>query len=99
MVINGKTIEIKDITDRVTFNLNYYLAELKYNSNYWKQKSLTSSTALIDNYLKILSEKDFIEGDKQKILDTKSKYYTNEHERFRIEQIKLHQEILKSIKL
>lgn len=96
---HSKTIEIKDITDRVTFNLNYYLDELKYNSNYWKQKSLTSSTALIDNYLKILSEKDFIEGDKQKILDTKSKYYTNEHERFRIEQIKLHQEILKSIKL
>ena len=68
-------------------------------SNYWKQKSLTFSTVLIDNYLKILSEKDFIEGDKQKILDTKSKYYTNEHERFRVEQIKLHQEILKSIKL
>ena len=96
---HSKTIEIKDITDRVTFNFNYYLDELKYDSNYWKQKSLTSSTALIDNYLKILSEKDFIEGDKQKILDTKSKYYTNEHERFRIEQIKLHQEILKSIKL
>jgi hypothetical protein len=96
---HSKTIEIKDITDRVTFNFNYYLDELKYDSNYWKQKSLTSSTALIDNYLKILSEKDFIEGDKQKILDTKSKYYTNEHERFRIEQIILHQEILKSIKL
>ena len=73
--------------------------EVKYDTNYWKQKVEYSSTKLIDNYLKTLSEQDFQEGAKQKVLDNKSKYYKKWNEEFRIEQIKLHQEILKSINL
>lgn len=96
---NSKTIDTKDITDKVAFNLNYYLDELKYDTNYWKQKVQTSSTELIDNYLKTISEQDFQEGAKQKLLNTKSKYYTKEHENFRLHQIKLHEETLKNIKL
>jgi hypothetical protein len=96
---NSKTIDTKDITEQVSFNINYYLDEVKYDANYWKQKTQNSSTALIDNYLKTISEQDFLEGAKQKVLDTKSKYYTKEDEAFRIEQIKLHKEILKNIKL
>jgi hypothetical protein len=96
---NSKTIDTKDITEQVSFNLNYYLDELKYNTNYWKQKVQTSSTELIDNYLKTISEQDFQEGAKQKLLDTNSKYYTKENESFRDYQIKLHKETLKNIKL
>ena len=72
---NSKTIDTKDITEQVSFNLNYYLDEVKYDTNYWKQKVEYSSTELIDNYLKTLSEQDFQEGSKQKVLDNKSKYY------------------------
>lgn len=96
---NSKTIDTKDITEQLTFNLNYYLDEVKYDANYWKQKPQTSSTELIDNYLKTISEQDFQDGAKQKLLDTNSKYYTKEHENFRIHQIKLHEETLKNIKL
>ena len=99
VIDNSKIIDTKDITEQLTFNLNYYLDEVKYEANYWRQKTKTSSTELIDNYLKILSEKDFEEGAKQKLLDIDSKYYTKEHENFRIHQIKLHEETLKNIKL
>ncbi len=96
---NSKTIDTKDITEKVAFNLNYYLDEVKYDANYWKQKSQNSSTELIDKYLKTLSEQDFQDGAKQKVLDINSKYYTKEHENFRVYQIKLHEETLKNIKL
>lgn len=96
---NSKTIDTKDITEQVSFNLNYYLDEVKYDTNYWKQKVEYSSTELIDNYLKTLSEQDFQEGSKQKVLDNKSKYYKQWNEEFRIQQIKLHEEMLKNIKL
>ena len=96
---NSKTIDAIDITEQVSFNLNYYLDEVKYDANYWKNKTQNYSTVLIDNYLKTISEQDFEKSAKQKVLDTKSKYYTKEDEAFRIEQIKLHKEILKNIKL
>jgi hypothetical protein len=99
IIDNSKTIDTKDITEQLTFNLNYYLDEVKYNANYWQNKTQNSSTALIDNYLKTISEQDFQEGAKQKLLDINSKYYTKEHEDFRIQQIKLHEETLKKIKL
>ena len=54
---------------------------------------------MIDNYLKTISEKDFENGANQKQLDLKSKYHTNELEKLRIYQIKLHEETLKNIKL
>ena len=88
-----------DITEKLTYNFNYYLDELKYNSNYWKQKNTLPSTTLIDNYLKTITPQDFEEGAKQKLLDKTSKYFTKELEEVRIEQIKLHQETLKNIKL
>lgn len=94
---NSKTIDSKDI--KLGFQICYYLDELNYNQSYWQQITGRSSTDLIDNYLKTISQKDFLEGAKQKVLDTKSKYYTKEDENFKIEQIKLHQEILKSINL
>lgn len=96
---NSKIIDTQNITEQLTFNLNYYIDELKYDVNYWINKTQNSSTTLIDNYLKTISQQDFLEGAKQKVLDTKSKYYTKEDENFRIEQIKLHEEILKNIKL
>jgi hypothetical protein len=96
---NSKTIDTKDITEQVSFNLNYYLDEVKYDANYWQNKTQNSSTALIDNYLKTISEQDFKVGAKQKVLDTKSKYYKKWDEEFRIQQIKLHEEMLKNIKL
>ena len=96
---NSNTTETVDVTKKLTFNFNFYLDELKYNPNYWKQKNTLPSTTLIDTYLKTITPQDFEEGAKQKLLDTKSKYYTSWHENFRIEQIKLHQETLKNIKL
>lgn len=100
MVIdNSKTIDTENITKKIRFDSCYYLDEIKYDTNYWKQKVEYSSTELINNYLKTLSEQDFQEGAKQKVLDTKSKYYKKWNEEFRIQQIKLHQEILKNIKL
>ena len=94
---NSKTIDSKDI--KLGFQICYYLDELNYNQSYWQEITDRSSTNLIDNYLKTISQQDFLEGAKQKVLDTKSKYYTKEDENFRIEQIKLHEEILKNIKL
>ncbi|WP_396191913.1 carboxypeptidase-like regulatory domain-containing protein [Flavobacterium sp.] len=96
---NSNATETVDVTKKLTFNFNFYLDELKYNPNYWKQKNTLPSTPLIDNYLKSITPQDFEEGAKQKLLDTKSKYYTAWHENFRLEQIKLHQETLKNIKL
>lgn len=94
---NAKTLDSKVI--KHGFHICYYLDELKYNTNYWKNKSLISTTTIIDNYLKTISEQDFLEGAKQKQLDLNSKYHTNELEELRLHQIKLHQDILKSIKL
>ncbi len=99
VIDNSKTIDTENITKKIRFDSCYYLDEIKYDTNYWKQKVEYSSTELIDNYLKTLSEQDFQEGAKQKVLDNKSKYYKKWNEEFRIQQIKLHQEILKSIKL
>jgi hypothetical protein len=96
---NSKTIATKDITKQLTFNLNYYLDELKYDYNYWSQKTTIPSTNLIDNYLKTLTEQDFENGAKQNLLNKESKYFTKEDESFRVQQIKLHEETLKNIKL
>ena len=75
-------IDSKDI--KLGFQICYYLDELNYNQSYWQQITGRSSTDLIDNYLKTISQKDFLEGAKQKVLDTKSKYYTKEDENFKI---------------
>lgn len=91
--------EILDTTELFAFNFNYYLDEVDYHPNYWQQKTKSSSTDLIDNYLKTLKAQDFDEGSKQKLLDKTSKYFTKDHETFRIQQIKRHQETLKNIKL
>ena len=94
---NSKTIDSKEIN--LGFYICYYLDEIKYNPQYWQNKSIINSTKLIDNYLKTISEKDFENGANQKQLDLKSKYHTNELEKLRIYQIKLHEETLKNIKL
>lgn len=94
---NSKTVDSKDI--KLGYHICYYLDELNYNSNYWQNKTQFFSTELIDNYLKFISKQDFEEGAKQKQLDLKSKYHTNELEKLRIYQIKLHEETLKNIKL
>lgn len=96
---NSKATETVDITKKLTFNFNYFLDELKYDPKYWQRKTKSSSTDLIDNYLKTLTPQDFEKGAKQNLLDTKSKYYTSWHEEFRKQQIKLHEETLKNIKL
>jgi len=95
---NSKTLAAKDIVKHLGFHLSYYVDTLKYDSNYWKQTT-ASSTELIDNYLNTLTKENFEEGSKQKVLDQKSKYYTKEDESFRVQQIKLHEESLKNIKL
>lgn len=95
---NTKTVDSKVI--KHGFHICFYLDELKYEANYWKNKTQISSTdTLIENYLKTISEQDFQEGAKQKQLDLSSKHYTSELEELRRNQIELHKEILKIIKL
>ena len=94
---NSKTIDSKDI--KLGYQICYYLDELNYNANYWQQKTNTPSTDLIDNYIKTISQQDFHNGATQKQLDINSKFYSKEEEVFRIQQIKLHEETLKNIKL
>lgn len=94
---NSKTIDSKEI--KLGFQICYYLDEVNYNANYWQQKTNTSSTDLIDNYIKTISQQDFHNGATQKQLDINSKFYSKKEEKFRIHQIKLHEETLKNIKL
>ena len=95
---NTKTVDSKDI--KHGFHVCFYLDELKYDANYWKNKTQISSTdTLIENYLKTISEQDFQEGAKQKQLDLRSKHYTSELKEIRLHQIKIHEETLKNIKL